>query len=71
MKTHDLRVMDRDYAIGDVLVLQEYDWGAKTYTGRECRAEVTYITSAQAPCAFSPTALHPQYCILSIRKVAA
>lgn len=68
-KTHDIRVMDRDYKIGDTMVLQEYDWGNKTYTGRETKAEITYITSQAVPCAFSHTVLHPQYCVLSVRKI--
>ena len=69
-KTHDLRILDREYAVGDVLVLQEYDYGAKKYTGRETEAEITFITSAANACAFSPVALHPKFGILSIRKLA-
>jgi hypothetical protein len=68
-KTHDVRVMDRDYKIGDFLVLQEYNWGEKVYTGRTATFNITYITSAEhAPCAFSPAVLHPKYCILSIKR---
>lgn len=70
-KSHDIRVMDRDYRIGDTLLMQEYDWGAKIYTGREVRREITYITSAECPCAFSHTVLHPQFCVLSVRPVAS
>lgn len=69
VKTHDIRIMDRNYKIGDTLLLQEYDWGEKIYTGRECRVEITYITSTETPCAFSHTVLHPKYCVLSVRKV--
>lgn len=76
-KTHDIRLLDRDYQVGDVLLLQEYDWGAKKYTGRELYVEITYITCArvggdqrdQRACAFSPTCLHPDYGVLSIRRV--
>lgn len=68
-KTHDLRILDRDYKIGDTLLLQEYDWMDKKYTQRECRVEITYITSQQhTQCAFSPFTLHPKFGILSIRK---
>lgn len=68
-KTHDLRVMDRDYKVGDVLVLQEYDKQAERYTGREAKALITYITSGEhIACAFSSSALHKDYAILSIRK---
>lgn len=69
LKTHDVRIMDRDYRVGDTLVLQEYDWATKSYTGRETEFEITYITSqAHVPCAFSPVVLHPQHAILSIKK---
>lgn len=68
-KTHDIRVMDRDYKVGDTLVLQEYDWGEKVYTGRAATFNITYITSADhVPCAFSPTYLHPKVCVLSITR---
>ena len=69
LKTHDMRVLDRDYKIGDTLLMCEYDWGKKKYTGRCARAKITYITSSKhRECAFSPSALHPSYGILSIRK---
>lgn len=32
-KRHDLRLNDRDYAVGDMLVLQRYDPFAGCYTG--------------------------------------
>lgn len=69
-KIHELRVMDRDYQIGDILNLREYDLLTKTYTGRECAVEVTYITSSKhQECAFSPNTLHPAMGVLSIKKV--
>ena len=34
-KKHDLRVMDREYNVGDTLRLREYEPVSKTYTGRE------------------------------------
>lgn len=70
VKTHDMRIMDRPYEVGDVLVLHEYDKQAEKYTGRVARAKITYITSRDhTPCAFSPSALHPEYGILSLRKL--
>lgn len=69
-KTHELRVLDRDYKIGDTLVLSEYDPLKKLYTGATVEVEVTYITSSQhQECAFSPTALHPATGILSVKLV--
>ena len=70
LKTHELRVLDRDYAVGDYCLLREYDPLKKTYTGRQCRVLITYITSSQhGECAFSPHALHPATGILSIQRV--
>ena len=69
-KTHDLRrADDRNFQIGDRLRLREFDPKTERYSGRECTVEVTYITSAHVPCAYFEAALHPQYCILSIRLV--
>jgi Domain of unknown function (DUF3850) len=70
-KTHDLRVLDRDYQIGDICELNEYSPLTKEYTGRACLVRITYITSSQhAACAFSSFALHPAMGILSISKVS-
>lgn len=66
VKKHDLRVLDRDYQVGDMVKLREYDPVAKTYTGRYIYAEITYITSSKhQPCAFSPFALHEAMGVLS------
>jgi hypothetical protein len=73
-KTHDLRVMDRDFRVGDYCKLAEWDPLKLNYTGRTCLVEITYITAGTGkpghnPCAFSPYALHPAMGVLSIRKV--
>lgn len=69
-KTHDLRVMDRDYKVGDTCLLCEYEPVIKAYTGRQCFVEITYITSSRhQECAFSPFALHSATAILSIKRV--
>jgi hypothetical protein len=71
VKTHDLRVMDRDYQVGDICLLREWEPMGRTYTGRECLVEVTFITSSRhGECAFSPMTLHPASAILSIRLLA-
>lgn len=70
-KTHDVRVMDRDYQIGDICLLREYEPTTKEYTGRSVYVRITYITSNKhTPCAFSPFALHPASAVLSITLVA-
>lgn len=69
-KLHDMRdLRDRKYRVGDRLILQEYDPFTGSYTGDECTVEITYVTSADTPCAFSSAALAPGYCILSLRLV--
>lgn len=66
-KTHDLRLRDRDYAVGDIVWLREWNPETGEYTGRELIRTITYITDVDSPCAYSPAALHPDFCILSIQ----
>jgi|ERR1700730_159563 Domain of unknown function (DUF3850) len=69
-KTHDLRrADDRNFRVGDVVQLNEFNPASKRYTGRRLKVKITYITSADLPCALSKGALHPDYCILSIKKL--
>ncbi len=69
-KRHDLRrAHDRNFHVGDRMLLREFDPEEGRYTGREQLMEITYITSADQPCALSETALHTDYCILSIAPV--
>jgi hypothetical protein len=70
VRTHELRLNDRDFNIGDVVRLREFDPGTDTYTGSECDAAITSLTSADVPCAVSGYALDPRFCILSIRVTA-
>lgn len=71
-KTHDLRVMDRNYQVGDICMLCEYDPMTRLYTNRVVHVMVTYITSEKhSACAFSPVALHPAMAVLSIRRLTA
>jgi len=67
-KTHDLRrSTDRSFAVGDNLLLQEWNPLQKKYTGREALAEITYITDEKNVCAYSQLALKKGFCILSIK----
>jgi hypothetical protein len=69
-KKHDMRdLKDRQYKVGDILTLQEYDPFTGTYTGDEMCMKITYITSRDTPCAFSSAALDRDYCILSLEPV--
>jgi hypothetical protein len=42
-KSFEVRRNDRDFHVGDVLILQEYDPAAKTYTGDFVARGVTYL----------------------------
>jgi hypothetical protein len=70
-KTHEIRVADRDYKVGDVLHLREWvpwqqcDYGGGRYTGREILVEVTYLTSGGS------WGLPHGLCVMSIRKADA
>jgi hypothetical protein len=69
-KKHDLRRSnDRFFHVGDTLLLREFDPNAEGFTGRTQRVLITYITSADLPCALSRDALHRDFCILSIEPI--
>lgn len=59
MKRAEIRRDDRRFAVGDVLVLREYDATAGIYSGREIEARVTHILAGYE-------ALAPGYVMLSI-----
>lgn len=69
-KTHDLRIDDRGYEVGDVLRLRRYDQMRGEETGETVDARITYITGRDAvPCAVSTVVLPREYVILSIQKM--
>lgn len=43
MKNFELRKNDRNFKVGDILYLSEYDPETKEYTGRDCIRRVNYI----------------------------
>lgn len=66
-KKHDMRrSSDREYRVGDILHMREFDPEKNAYTGRYANALITYITSAEFPCALSSKGLSEDYCILSL-----
>ena len=70
VKTHDFRDRtERDYKVGDHLLLQEFDFINGKYTGDELLMEITYITDRLTPCALSSGGLSQDLCVLSIKKV--
>jgi ribosomal protein S17 len=42
-KTFDVRLVDFDCKVGDILVLREWDPETKEYTGRKIEKKITYI----------------------------
>lgn len=60
-KTFELRKNDRDYKVGDYLVLREYSDG--NYTGSFLRVVITYILKN-----CTEYGLDSEYCILSFRS---
>lgn len=69
-KKHDMRKKsDRAYAVGDKVLLREYDPFGGGYTGRQAIFKITYITSDDTPCALSSNALAQDACILSMEVI--
>jgi hypothetical protein len=66
-KKHDMRdKRDRDYAVGDIMLLEEFDPRGVGYTGRSATVLITYITDNVTPCAMSSSALDNDYAVLSV-----
>ncbi len=61
-KTCELRRNDRDFQVGDTLLLREWDSKVEGYTGAQQLAVVTHITQ-------EVYGLLEGYCVLSIRRI--
>ncbi len=59
-KTAELRFDDRNYKVGDILVLKEYDVESIGFTGRQIRVQITDILS-------DFEGLKPDYVMLSFQ----
>ena len=60
-KNFELRKNDRDFKVGDYLMLQDYNKETKTYTGRIFYKTISYVLE-NAP----QFGLKEGYCILSL-----
>lgn len=70
-RTSDIRLNDRKYAVGDIMVLQEFDPVKFVYTGRQQAVRITYLQQNKSnPCAISREALAEGYAVLSIKLVS-
>lgn len=61
-KTHEIRKADRPFAVGDVLMLREWDPETRQYTGRTLLADVTYLSEG------GTWGLPADLCVMSIRS---
>ena len=70
-KTAEIRYNDRKYAVGDVLLLREWEPEMAAYTGRECRRMVTHmIQGAGTVGVIAPLrGLNAKFVLLSLREV--
>lgn len=61
-KNFEVRKDDRDFQIGDTLLLKEYDPTTNTYTGRKLYRNVDYILRG------GDFGIEEGYCVMSISK---
>lgn len=62
LKTFEIRKEDRNFKVGDLIRLHEYDPQSKTYSNRQATRIITHILRDD-----SEFGLMPGYCILSIK----
>lgn len=70
-KTFEIRLNDRDFTVGDVLILHEWDPGSPTrdshlttgYTSRKLEKRVTYVMQG------GRFGLDPHWCVLGLGSV--
>ena len=67
LKLFELRKNDRDFRVGDLVVLEEFRPGVGTYTGRQQEIEITYIIRDDDMVAVD--GLTSGYCIFGFKKV--
>ncbi len=61
-KKFEVRKNDRDFQIGDTLLLKEYDPVKDEYTGREALREVSYILHGTGE-----FGIEHGYCVMSLK----
>lgn len=65
-KTFEVRVNDRGFKVGDVLVLREFDPETETYSGRSVSCRVTYLMDGDE--AVIPVGVMPGYVVMGIKR---
>lgn len=64
-KTFEIRKNDRDYKVGDLMILREYSLEREKYMGRRYLVEITYIYEGSKHGKFG---LHKGFVILGVRN---
>lgn len=62
-KTFEVRKNDRDFQVGDTLILREWADDKKEYTGRKLARRVTYILNG------GEFGIQGEFCVMSIVKL--
>ncbi len=65
-KLFEVRLDDRDFQLGDILQLREWEPDARRYTGRQLSRRVTYILRATGKLNSPSSALRLGYVVMSI-----
>ena len=63
-KTFEIRLKDRDYRVGDLLALNEYD--GERYTGRCCLVKIDYILDDSNYCLENYVTMSIKPCLVDI-----
>ena len=64
VKNFEVRKADRDFRVGDALLLRMWNSGYRTYTGPFCYRRIAYILEAKDAVKFG---VRPGYCVLGLR----
>ena len=62
-KLFEVRKDDRNFKVGDILILQEWDNTKQKYTGREAHREVSYIFRSRS------FGVQDGYVVMSLKKL--
>lgn len=62
-KNFEIRKNDRNYNVGDLLLLEEYNPETQEFTGREIAVKVTYITDYQQRDGYVVLGTKPDYSV--------
>jgi hypothetical protein len=65
-KPFEIRKNDRGFAVGDEVVLCEWEPDGKRFTGRRLRRRITYVTDASGIDAKDDHVLHSDYVVLGL-----